>query len=112
MCEKKESGSRADAINDPDVLWAVIEGLLARLPEIPPDAGTVADPVVVVFRGDRSHHRHPNCPLLVEHLERFGGEDPEEEGRRIARSEADRAGLSECPACRTHRPDRAGQWGA
>lgn len=110
MGETREPGGRdrGDAINDPDVLWAVIEGLLARLPEIPPDAGTVADPVVVVLRGDRSHHRHPNCPLLVEHLEKCGGEDAGWVVRRIPRSEAVRAGLSECRACCTHRPDRTG----
>jgi hypothetical protein len=97
-------GRGSDAINDPDVLWAVIEGLLARIAELPDSEAVPADPIVHVVAGDRTHHHHPNCPLLVETRRQLTAAGRSAEIRRTVRSGAVRAGLRPCPACRTHRP--------
>ena len=95
-----------NAINDPDVLWAIIESLLSRLSEISAGAPSEANPVVLVLKDDRHHHRHPNCPLLVDHQERAKCKSGRQVRMlRVLGSAAARAGLSACPACRTHRPE-------
>jgi hypothetical protein len=93
-----------DAINDPDVLWAVIEGLLARLSRLRDPRVDDGDPQVLVVAGGRAHHLSRNCPLLVETTEGA----TQSEGRapeilRIPKVIAVDAGIGACPACRTHR---------